>query len=122
MKVLAVVYLLLNLCVATVPRCDTILEIMQKTMTHQSWSSLLHSGSVTEQSSCHDAQASQTAQFTHHKVCECSLVKFVFVTLDSLNPSDFIGFKVESMTLITFDIPRWNSVPTRGPEPPYPRV
>lgn len=122
MKVLAVVYLLLNLCVATIPRCDSILEVLERTMTQQSWAALIHHGSAPERVPCHDAQSPHEAQLSSHKVCECSLVKFVCVTLDNLNPADFIGFKVESITLITFEMPRWNSIPSRGPEPPYPKA
>ncbi|HYX36223.1 MAG: hypothetical protein M3Q07_06240 [Pseudobdellovibrionaceae bacterium] len=111
MRLVAGVYLLLNLCVATIPRCDNILSVLQHTLDKQ-WN---------ETPDCHDHQVSQTAAISSHRICECALVKFVFVTLPQFDPQRFIGFRIQSTTVLAFEYTFGLSVAPQGPEPPYPR-
>jgi hypothetical protein len=111
LRFMAGVYLLLNLCVATIPRCDSILSIFQHGLTQ----------ALTETSSCHDHALSQDSAIQSGHLCECTLVKYVFVTLPNYNPQAFIGFRVQNSTLIQFDYIFAISSNLQGPEPPYPR-
>lgn len=113
LRFVAGVYLLLNLCVATIPRCDNILTVLQQTLNKRS--------ELSQAESCHDMGPSTAAHVGHDHICECSLVKFVFVTLPNFDPQRFIGFRIQTSTLIQFDNPLWNPAAQKGPEPPYPR-
>lgn len=116
-KAMAAMYLLLNLCVATIPRCDAILSVLQHTLKIQSWATLVHHSDAMP---CHDAETAGP-HISPDKLCECSLVKFVFVTLPQFDPQRFIGFQIQTTQLLSFDIPQWNPLAQKGPEPPYPR-
>jgi hypothetical protein len=118
LKAVAGLYLLLNLCVSTIPRCDSILNLLQHTIKSQGWATLVQHDEGGH--SCHDIRTT-APQLSADKVCECSLVKFVFVTLPDFNPERFIGFQIQTTTLLSFDIARWNPAAHSGPEPPYPR-
>lgn len=110
MKFVAGIYLLLNLCVSTIPRCDSILNVLQHVLK-----------SPEAGLSCHDSTSPADTRISSDRICECSLVKFVFVTLPNFDPQKFIGFQVQTTTLLSFDIPLWNPAAQKGPEPPYPR-
>ena len=115
-------YLLLNLCIATIPRCDSILELLQQSMNSESLATLVHHHQPEPQGSCHKVTPSQNALISTDKVCECSLVKFVFVTLEKFDAERFIGFRIQTTTLLSFELPLWNPAALKGPEPPYPRL
>lgn len=111
LRFMAGLYLLLNLCVATIPRCDSILSMFQHGM----------SQTLTETPSCHDHTNSQDSAIQSGHLCECTLVKYVCVTLPSYNPLAFIAFRVQTSTLLQFDYIFALSSNSQGPEPPYPR-
>jgi hypothetical protein len=121
-KLLAGFYLLLNLCVSTVPRCDSILELLQRTLLSDQEATLA-SQHAARSMSCHDTQpVSGGSRINDDRICECSLVKFFSATLPQFNPEQFIGFKIQTVTLLSFAIPLWNPATIKGPEPPYPRL
>jgi hypothetical protein len=111
LRFMAGLYLLVNLCVATIPRCDHILSILQHGLSQQ----------LIEAPACHDHKVSQKSALQNGHVCQCTLVKFVFVTLPDFNPQEFIAFRVQTSTLIQFDYIFAPTFTTQGPEPPYPR-
>jgi len=105
-------YLLMNLCVATIPRCDNILAVLQHSLITK----------APEAPACHDTTPATTGTaISNKRLCECTLVKFVFVTLPNFDPQSLIGFRIHSSTLIQFEIALWNPAALKGPEPPYPR-
>jgi len=105
LKTVAGIYLLLNLCVATIPRCDTILSVLQHTLKSQDWATMAHHADSS--TSCHEAPV-PGAHISTDKLCECSLVKFVFITLPTFDPQQFIGFNIQTTTLLSFAIALWN--------------
>ncbi|HET9239143.1 MAG TPA: hypothetical protein VFO10_17925 [Oligoflexus sp.] len=111
LRIIAGLYLLVNLCVATIPRCDTILSVLQHSLRKE----------LSEAPSCHSPKISHKSALQNAHLCECALVKFVFVTLPAFDPQKFIGFRIQTSTLIQFDY--IFSLPSniQGPEPPYPR-
>jgi hypothetical protein len=111
LRIMAGLYLLVNLCVATIPRCDTILSVLQHSLKKE----------LSETPSCHSPKTEHTTSIQNPLLCECTLVKFVFVNLPAFDPQKFIGFRVQTSTLIQFDY--IFSLPSnlQGPEPPYPR-
>lgn len=108
---MAGLYLLLNLCVATIPRCDNILAVLQHGLKQQ----------LTETPSCHDHKISHKAAIQGHHLCECTLVKFVFITLPNFDHQSFIAFRIQTSTLIQFEYTFGLASAPQGPEPPYPR-
>ncbi len=111
LRLMAGLYLLLNLCVATIPRCDTIFAVLQHGLNSE----------ISDAPSCHQPKSSTQSSLQPAHLCECALVKFVFITLPSFNPQEFIAFRVQSSTLILFDDTKALSSRVQGPEPPYPR-
>ena len=111
LRFMAGFYLLVNLCVATIPRCDTIISVLQHSLKKE----------LSETPSCHSPKTSHGSTIQNAHLCECTLVKFVFVTLPAFDPHQFIGFRIQTSTLIQFDY--IFSLPSniQGPEPPYPR-
>jgi len=104
-------YLLINLCVASIPRCDTIISALQHSLKKE----------LTEASSCHSPRTSHRVTLQNAHICECTLVKFICVTLPSYDPQKFIGFRIQTSTLVQFDYLFSLASPIQGPEPPYPR-
>ncbi|WP_141734550.1 hypothetical protein [Oligoflexus tunisiensis] len=111
LRFMAGLFLLLNLCIATIPRCDHVLAVIQHTLNQD----------LSETASCHDHGNPNQVAFQDGHVCQCHLVKFVFVTLPGFNPESFIQFRVQTSTLIQFDYASGPSSHDQGPEPPYPR-
>jgi hypothetical protein len=111
LRFLAGLYLLLNLCVATIPRCDKIFSVLQHGLQEQ----------LTEAPACHGHQDTQHASIQSEQLCECDLVKFVFVTLPNFDPNRFISFRIQTNSLIQFEYRFGPSTHSPAPEPPYPR-
>jgi hypothetical protein len=111
LRFMAGLYLLMNLCVATIPRCDTILSVFQHSLKKE----------LSEAPSCHSPKTSHGTALQNAHLCECTLVKFVFVTLPTFDPQQFIGFRIQTSTLIQFDYIFTLPSNIQGPEPPYPR-
>ncbi len=108
---MAGLYLLLNLCVATIPRCDNILAVLQHGLKQQ----------LIDAPACHDQKISHKAAVQSAHLCECTLVKFVFITLPSFDHQRHIAFRIQTSELIRFDYTFGLASVSKGPEPPYPR-
>jgi hypothetical protein len=114
----AVSYLLLNLGLATIPRCDSVFYVLQ----------LLHEAGTAQEltqetmSRCHTENGSKNASLQVARVCECALVKFVSVKLPDFDIKSFIVFQIQSVQILSFAAQTWHSEPVSGPEPPPPRV
>jgi hypothetical protein len=111
LRFMAGLYLLLNLCVATIPRCDNLLSVLQHGLKRE----------LTEAPSCHEHKISQKTAIQNLHLCECALVKFVFVTLPTIDHQRYIGFRIQTSTLIQFEYKFAPISALKGPEPPYPR-
>jgi hypothetical protein len=111
LRYLAGLYLLLNLCVSTIPRCDKIFPVLQHGLQEE----------LVETPDCHGQKDSQHAAIQNEQLCKCSLVKFVFVTLPNFDPQRYIGFRIQTNTLIQFAYRVGPATFSQEPEPPYPR-
>ena len=120
-KTLAGIYLLLNLSVATIPRCESILNLLQHVMRQNSLASFALGHKDDKAENCHPSPASTQTQISHSRICECSLVTFVAVRLEPFDHHRYIEFKIQSITFLSFSPPIWNPMLVEGPEPPYPR-
>lgn len=111
---LGLIVLALNIMIASIPRCEMILTMLQ------------HPSTVTaEHSSCHEAAAPvnpEDSRLKSDRLCACSLLKFMAFHLPQLDFQSFVIFRVQTERLLSFAWQAPFTEFTPGIEPPYPKA
>lgn len=119
----AILWLAINVGIASVPRCDTLLSFLK-----------LHAHDQTLDLSCHGeslhsapsvpANRSDPAQakILAYDLCPCSISIFAYAVLSFENPSDFIAVDAEPFTPFTPIKPDFYENHAAAIDPPYPKL
>lgn len=119
-KCLGLAFLVMNLAIASIPRCDFIFKLMDAVTSSEPVSRPHIS------LSCHEAKESQLPSkadaFTSKRFCGCNLLSFVGFTLVHFDHSSYIRFLVQSERLLDFRYARLPADLSFPPVPPYPKT
>lgn len=128
-RYLAGLWLIANVSIMTIPRCDTVLAALQKTWMSQNLKGLAHQHHHehhphSEQAAFSDTDKSRSngASISSDKVCECNVIKYLVFRLNSFDPHKIIGESPKALFEIQFDYMASVTDHDLDPEPPYPKT
>ncbi len=111
---LAILVLVINICVVSIPRCDSVFASLKHQLLHEDGRTALDCGQAV--SPIHKGETIQNAS-----LCRCSILKFLYFTDSALRMDRFIVFDRRLLLLIEFIEPLRLLSQTIQPDPPPPR-
>lgn len=111
-RCLGLFWLLGNVCLVSIPRCDAL------------FANLKHSGIAQLSPSCHNSSESgsgHSPRLMADDLCRCQILQAHFALSEGFIPERHIKFLVQSSHLIEFAIAPWHSRPKQDLESPPPR-
>jgi len=112
---LAIAFLVFNLCIVSIPRCDSVFAYLKHRLTEPRHSDAFDNCRPRSlESDREDAISSPS-------ICSCSVLQFVFFTSPVINFEESVLFKPQLLKLILFLEPRRLLSRIIVPEPPYPK-
>ena len=120
LNLFAILWLAMNVAIASVPRCDSLLAFLK-----------IHSHDQAEPISCHDVSSQPHAEtasdpgqstISAYDLCPCSISTFAYAILRFENPSDFITIRSLAFTPATALSPSFYEDHAPAIEPPYPKL
>ena len=116
-RLLGLLWLAVNISLASIPRCDTIFNAMQKI------ESLLATASAQPQMHCHQAKTVETKSVAlrSDRSCKCSLAQMVFAILPTQTAAEFSKLSIDHVRVVPAYF-RWAPNPDFTLETPPPRI
>lgn len=119
LNLFAILWLAINVAIASVPRCDSLLSFLK-----------IHSHDASAALSCHEDASHDPAvkssnpgqtKISAYDLCPCSISTFAYAVLKFENPSDFIVVKSIVFAPDTQLPPHYYLNYSPAIEPPYPK-